>query len=269
MKKINYYLGVIYLMLYMSSCQKVNLMTYDQPANIYFDLTSAQRDSVVYTFAYDMTKAVDTVFIPVRLMGHRTAASRHFRAVVEQDSSTAQAGTHYKALESQYPLAAATGRQALPLIVYNSSDLESNSVTMIVKLQPSDDFGIENKKLIRAYVVLSARLEKPIWWDMWMSAYSRTKHQLFLIVTAQRDLSMDGLDAPKNLYFANLLTQMLNDPFRWVTTHPEKGYVLTKSSENEDYDFYHKDNPGRVIKLKLNTGSGKYYFMDEQGKEVR
>lgn len=269
MKKINYYLGFIYLMLYMSSCQKADLMTYDQPANIYFDLTSAQRDSVVYTFAYDMTKAVDTVFIPVRLMGHRTAASRHFRAMVEQDSSTAQAGTHYKALESQYPLAAATGRQALPLIVYNSSDLESNSVTMMVKLQPSDDFGIENKKLIRAYVVLSARLEKPIWWDMWMSAYSRTKHQLFLIVTEQRDLSMDGLDAPKNLYFANLLTQMLNDPFRWVTTHPEKGYVLTKSSENEDYDFYHKDNPGRVIKLKLNTGSGKYYFMDEQGKEVR
>lgn len=267
MKKIKYYLALVCFLGSVYSCQKATLTTYDHSANIYFDLNQSQRDSIVYTFAYDMTKAVDTIFIPVRLMGHRIPSTRHYQAFVEADSSTAELGTHYKAIESQYPLLGSTGRDSLPLVVYNVPDLETRAVSMIVKLKQNDDFGIENHRLIRAYVVLSARLEQPQWWSMWLGAYSRVKHQLFLLVTDQRSLTMEGLDAPKNLYFANLLTQMLNDPFKWIADHPEKGYVLT--AEADGYSFYHKDNPGRAISLKLNSGSGKYFFIDESGKEVR
>src|SRR5690606_9561378 len=107
------------------------------------------------------------------------------------------------------------------------------------------------------------------WWSMWLGAYSRVKHQLFLIVTEQRSLTMDGLDAPKNLYFANLLTLMLNDPFQWVADHPEKGYVLSETGNGDTYAFYHEENPNRIIVLKRNAGSGRYFFIDEEGKEVR
>ena len=258
------------------SCDKAELATYDHPANLYFDLSDNgnpevdRRDSIVYTFAYDMTKARDTVFIPVRLSGIRESRNRQYQVAVEQDSSTALAGIHYEALQPSYPLAADSGMAFLPLVIYNTADLEENAVTLILKLQPSADFGIENPSLIRAKVVVSARLEQPQWWSMWLGAYSRTKHQLFLLVTGQTELSMDGLDAPKNLYFAQMLTMMLNNPFGWVQDNPEKGYVLApvETGSTDRYHFYHELNPGRTILLRRNAG-GMYYFIDENGEEVR
>ncbi|MNV59318.1 hypothetical protein D3C71_1517330 [compost metagenome] len=153
--------------------------------------------------------------------------------------------------------------------MHNISALESQSVSLLVKLKASDDFGVENPTLIRARIIISAQLEQPAWWTMWLDNYSRVKHQLFLIVTEQRSLSTVGLDAPKNLYFANLLLMMLNDPFKWVKDHPEKNYVLSSNDNGQTYQFYHVDNPNRSILLRKNSASGKYYFIDESGKEVR
>jgi len=251
------------------SCKKESLMRYERQANIYFDLTAADRDSIVYTFAYDMTKAVDTVFLPVKLMGYRDEKSRSFQAYIEKDSSTAQAEIHYDKLKPDYPLMEGAGQTFLPIIIHNVKDLETRAVSLIIKLQESPDFGIENKDLIRARIILSAQLEQPQWWSMWLDNYSRVKHQLFLLVTEQRTLSMQGLDAPKNLYFANLLLMMLNDPFKWIKDHPEKDYKLESIDGGQTYLFYHVDNPNRTILLRKNTGSGKYFFIDETGKEVR
>ncbi|WP_437920312.1 DUF4843 domain-containing protein [Sphingobacterium sp. LRF_L2] len=270
MKKIIIYLYIAcFCALSFCGCEKASLVTYDQDANIYFDLSQSNRDSIVYTFAYDMTKALDTLLIPVRIMGNRVAKMRDFEAYVERDSSTAVADLHYKTLSSAYSLEASQGRGSLPLIIYNVPDLEEKSVSLILKLKESVDFGIDNPRLIRARIVLSARLEKPNWWDMWLTNYSRVKHQLFMIVTEQTSLSMIGLEAPKNLYFANLLTMMLNDPFKWVANNPQKGYVLTTDDNGATYAFYHKENPARTMVLKKNEGAGRYYFIDELGKEVR
>lgn len=255
----------------LSSCEKAGLTMYDHPANIYFDLDNDDlRDSIVYTFAYDLTKAQDTVFIPVRLSGIREGRDRQYEAYVEQDSSSAVAGTHYEPLKPAYTLPADSGLTYLPLVVYNTADLESTAVSLIIKLRASDHFGIENPRIIRAKVVISARLEQPAWWSMWLGSYSRTKHQLFLLVTEQTELTMDGLDAPKNLYFASMLTMMLNNPFGWVQNHPEKGYVLEPAAAGSTalYHFYHQDNPGRIIPLRR-SASGLYYFIDENGEEVR
>ncbi|UQA73923.1 DUF4843 domain-containing protein [Sphingobacterium siyangense] len=256
-------------LLMLCSCKKAVLATYDRSANVYFDLSDADRDSIVYTFAYDMTKAQDTIFVPVKIMGYRDQHTRHFETFVEKDSSTARADLHYDPLKSEYPLESNAGRAFMPIVVHNISALESQSVSLLVKLKASDDFGVENPTLIRARIIISAQLEQPAWWTMWLDNYSRVKHQLFLIVTEQRSLSTVGLDAPKNLYFANLLLMMLNDPFKWVKDHPEKNYVLSSNDNGQTYQFYHVDNPNRSILLKKNSASGKYYFIDESGKEVR
>jgi len=264
------------LCILLGSCEQTDLFTYDHPANIYFDLDTdadsdaSRRDSLVYTFAYDMTKARDTVFLPVRISGIRESRDRQYQVAVEQDSSSAVPGTHYEALQSTYTLSADSGTASLPVVIYNTADLEERAVSLILKLQPSADFGIENPDLVRAKVVISARLEQPAWWSMWLGAYSRTKHQLFLLVTEQIELSMDGLDAPKNLYFAQMLTMMLNNPFGWVQDHPEKGYVLepVDPESTDRYHFYHENNPARTIVLRQNA-SGMYYFIDENDEEVR
>jgi hypothetical protein len=248
------------------------LLTYDHPANIYFDLTNEQRDSIVYTFAYDLTKAQDTVYLPVRIMGYRADSERNYQAYIEQDSSTANPDVHYKVLEKQYPIEGKTGGALLPLIIYNVPDIAERAVSIIVKLRGNEDFGLESPNIARAKVILSAQLEKPNWWDIWpLQPYSRTKHQLFFIVTEQRSLttpSTDPFGSPKNLYFTGLLSAMLNDPFKWVSEHPEKGYVLTSKDNGATYSFYNLNNPSINIVLKRNDASGRYFFIDEEGKEI-
>ena len=253
----------------LSSCQKTTLETYNHRANIYFSLDSVLRDSIIFTFAYDMSKTEDTVYLPTRIIGHRATSERYYSAYVEQDSSTAVPAIHYEPLASSYPLLANTGQDSLPLIVYNTPDLAEKSVSLILKLQSTEDLGIENTQRIRAKVILSAQLEQPAWWSMWLGSYSRTKHELFYLVTEQRDLTMEGIDAPRNLYFRDMLTMMLNDPFTWVDDHPEKGYLLTSTDNGATYHFYHQDNPMRIILLRRNSGTGQYTFIDENGMEVR
>lgn len=269
MKKLKYFVLASIGFLSLLSCKEAELKLYEEDANIYFNLSQRDRDSIVYTFAYDMTKAVDTVYIPVSLTGYRLQEVRNYNVYVEQDSSTAVQDIHYKSLENNYSIAANSGGAWFPLIVYNVSDLEEKSVSVLLKLQATDDFGIDNPNIIRARVVLSARLEKPIWWDDWLDNYSRVKHQLFILVTEQRTLTREGLDAPKNTYFRDMLAMMLNDPFRWVNNNPEKGYVLTSTDDGASYSFYHKDNSDRAMLLRYNSGSGKYFFIDENGREVR
>ena len=260
------------LILAASSCKEADLISYEHSANVYFDLNEEQRDSIVYTFAYDMSKSSDTIAIPVRLMGIREDRDRSYLAYVEKDSSTAKEDLHYEPLKAEYALGAGIGQTYLPVIINNVPELEERSVSLIVKLQESSDLGIENPAIIRAKLVFSARLEKPNWWDSWpLGEYSRIRHQLFFLVTEQTELTTvatDPFGVPKNLYFANLLTIMLNDPFRWVAEHPEKGYVL-EEQEGGSYHFYHPDNPAKIIELRYNAAAGRYYFIDEEGKEIR
>lgn len=267
--KFNYILFIFLGFSLLFSCKKASLITYDQPANIYFDLNDDDRDSIIYTFAYDLEKSADTIYLPVKVMGYRDAAARNYDAYVVIDSSTAKAGIHYDKLQTTYTLKAEEGRAYLPVIVHNVKDLEDRAVSLIIKLKENSDFGIRNPNLIRAKLIISAKLERPNWWDNWLNNYSQVKHQLFYIVTEQKSLTTIGLDAPKNLYFANLLLAMLNDPFKWVKDHPEKGYALTTKDNGETYDFYPNSNPDRKILLKRNNATGKYFFIDENGKEVR
>ncbi|WP_343671088.1 DUF4843 domain-containing protein [Chitinophaga sp.] len=264
---------IILLMALLPACKKAAELHFDHAANIHFDLSGGDKDSIVYTFAYTPTLSQDTIWLPVQLAGIQENQDRTYSAYVETDSSTAQAGVHYEPLKPGYTLRADTGRASIPVIIYNVADLENESVSLMIKLKATSDLGIgiptadDGSNLLKAKIVFSAMLEKPNWWNMWLgSYYSRTKHQLFLIVTGVTTLTTAGLDAPRNLYLVNLLTTMLNDPFKWVANNPKKGYVLEASGN--DYYFYNTENPARKILLRKNAAAGKYYFIDENGEEV-
>lgn len=266
------YIIVLFAILSLSSCKKANEMLYDHAANVYFDIHNGDKDSILRTFAYTPTLAQDTVWLPVRLSGIRTEEARTFTARVEADSSSAVPELHYEALKPSYTISANKGLGYIPLVIYNKDkELENRSVSVMIKLTGTSDLGIENPYLIRAKVVFSAKLEKPDWWDTWpLPPYSRTKHELFFLVTGQKDMTKEGLDAPKNLYYVALLNTMLSNPFNWVTKNPLKKYVIEAVTEGntDQYYFYNTGNPAKKTLLKKNTQNGKYYFIDENGNEV-
>ena len=269
---MKHYIIILCAVLYISSCKKAEEKLFDHAANVYFDIHGGAKDSIVETFAYTPTLAQDTVWLPVRLSGIRTDATRTFTARVEADSSTAVPEIHYEPLKSSYTIAANRGIGYIPLVIYNKDkELESRSVSVIIKLTGTPELGIENPFLIRAKVVFSAKLEKPDWWDTWpLSPYSRTKHELFFLTTGQTSMTKDGLDAPKNLYYVSLLNTMLNDPFNWVAKNPLKKYKIEAVTEGntDQYYFFNTDNPAKKTLLKKNQQNGKYYFIDENGNEV-
>jgi hypothetical protein len=272
--------AALYTLLLMSvllSCKKAVELHYDHPASVHFNQPVENIDSVVYTFAYKPSLAQDTIWLPIQISGFREGRDRTYSAYVEQDSSTARSGENFEPLKESYILPSDSGTTKLPIIIYNTSALENGAVSLIVKLKATNELGIEipngddGTRLLRSKIVFSATLAKPNWWNMWLGGYySQTKHQLFIIVTGITTLTTEGLDAPRNLYIANLLTTMLNDPFKWVAEHPEKGYILEPVNAGSDatYYFYSKDNPGKKLLLRKNVSIGKYSFIDENEEEV-
>lgn len=259
--------GVAALLL-AASCKKADQLAYGSHDNVYFDLATEDRDSIVYTFAYHPGISKDTIFLPVRISGIRIAEGRTFGIQVIDTSTTAQANTHYEPFKSSYTMPADSGVLRLPVIIYNKDEsLVTRTVSLAVQLTGGDAFGVDLPALIKARIVLSNKLEKPKWWDMWLGSYSQVKHQLFRLSATTDDLTTQGIDAPKNLYYVGKLTAFLADPFTWVTNNGGKGYVLTQRSDG-NYDFYHTGAPDNKILLKKNTATGKYYFIDENGKEV-
>lgn len=250
------------------ACKKTPDFIFHAPLqNVYFDIDP--EDSVVYTFAYRPELGSDTVFLPVKLAGMRADSVRQFGVIVVDSNTTAQEGIHYEAFKANYSLPADSGVYRLPVILYNTDpSLQTQSVKLTLKLKPGAGLDTSINKLIKARVILSSKLEQPGWWNTWpLGAYSRIKHELFMIATGVTSMTEDGLDAPRNLFLVGRLNAMVADPFAWVNNNPDKGYVLTERNDG-NYDFYASTNPAKLILVRKDASSGRFYFVDENGLDI-
>ncbi|MDF2188890.1 DUF4843 domain-containing protein [Paraflavitalea sp. CAU 1676] len=250
------------------ACKKTPDILYRAPLqNVYFDIDP--QDSTVYTFAYHPELAKDTVYLRVRLAGLRADSLRQYGVMVVDSNTTAKAGLHYEPFKAWYTLKEDAGVALLPVILLNTDVLlQTKSVMLTLKLKPGAGLDTSVNKLIKTKVVFSAKLEQPKWWTKWpLGAYSRNKHQLFMIATGVTSMTEEGLDAPRNLYLVGRLNVMLADPFAWVNNNPEKGYVITQRADG-NYDFYATSNPANKILVRKDTATGRFYFVDENGLDI-
>jgi hypothetical protein len=254
-----------------TACKKQQIDSFHGAENLYFDIgLYGYTDSVLYTFAKFPGKSKDTIFIPVRVAGSRTAdKERTYSVKIIDTASTALPNIHFQPLKDNYVFAAGYGIQLLPVVVYNTdTNLVKRAVSLKLEIVPGGDFNADLSKLITTRVVFSAKLEKPKWWDMWLgSYYSIVKHQLFRLSATTDDLTTAGIDAPKNLFYVDKLKALLTSPATWVFNNPDKGYVFAVRPDG-DYDFYDASAPDKKFLYKKDVASGKFYFMDENGIKV-
>jgi hypothetical protein len=256
----------------LNACTKTDNFLYraaEDSVYFNFDPETTDRDSIIYTFAYFPNVLKDTVFLPVSISGTRMAKERKFGVIVVQNGTTATVNTHYEAFKDSYAIPADSGKFLLPVILYNTDpSMADKSIVLNLKLKPSDELDTANNKLIKARIVFSNKLEQPVWWSMWLgNYYSQVKHRLFIVAGGVTELTMDNLDAPRNLYYVDKLKNLMNDPATWVTSNPDKGYELKKRADG-NFDFYSKENPSKTILYRKNESAGKFYFIDESGKEI-
>jgi len=258
----------IIIVLAAAACKKTPDFLFKAPLqNVYFDISP--EDSTVYTFAYKPDLGRDTVYLPVKLAGLRADSIRKFGVIVVDTATTARPGVHYEVFKEWYNLPADSGVFRLPVILFNTDPLlQTQSVKLTLMLKPGAGLDTNVNKLIRTKVILSAKLEQPDWWNTWpLGAYSRTKHELFMIATGVTSMTKEGLDAPRNLFLTGRLNVMIADPFAWVANNPDKGYVLTQRPDGE-YDFYATSNPAKKILVRKFSSSGRFYFVDENDLDI-
>ncbi|HEY6899425.1 MAG TPA: DUF4843 domain-containing protein [Puia sp.] len=255
-----------------AACKKTQYLTYNTSDNVFFNFpdSTQDRDSVIYTFAFSPGKLSDTLRLPVSISGRRVDRDRKYKVVVS-GGTTAVDGTHFAALKDFYTIPADSGRVFLPLILFNKDTLLSKrAVGLNLKMVATDDLGVDLSGLISARIIISNKLEKPVWWDRWMSRYSAVKFKLFIIASGVTELAHGtdyGMYAPQSLYYIGLMNDLINDPFGWVSRNPGKGYVLTKRADG-NYDFYSNSNPNDKVLLQYDAGTNGYHFIDENGNFV-
>lgn len=256
------------------SCKKEDKFLYNAEIdNVYLDYENDEQ--LTYSFAYTPGLARDTIWVPVKISGTRSNRERQFKLAVVDSASTAKPDVHFEALKSFYVIPADSGVVKVPVVLLNARGLEVQTVRLTFEVSGGTDFDTKLPGKIRTKsLIFSNRLEMPSWWMFWMGelgAYSRVKHQLFLISSGTRDLSppSEFMEIPRSLFYISNTRSMLKFPFNWVDTHPELGYVLTKRTDGSgDYDLYQKDAPATKFHLKYFSAADAYVFLDEDGKQI-
>jgi hypothetical protein len=273
--------NLFFILLFCSAifgCKKDKALLYNSQDNVYLDYTV--KDTLSYSFALHVTQTQDTIWVPVIISGNRVNRDRHFQMSVVPDSTTAIATLDYEPLKSSYTMPADSGVVHIPVIIKGTDTaLVNKSVVLTVRVSGGADFaGLLDESIRTKKILFSNRLEEPAWWPDWESslgAYTRTKHQLFLISSGTIDLGMTtGNPTPYNvvpagLYFISNFELFLADPFTWVSQNTAKGYVLTPRNDGTgDYDFYSTADPSKKFHLQYFPAVDKYLFIDENGGQV-
>lgn len=273
MKKITTILGVLFLITVLVSCHKEGLPLYQQTQdNVYFNFING-NDSVTYTFAYTPGLLIDTIYLPVRISGNRSPKGLSYKVAVTDSGTTAVAGLDYVALQTSYAIPPDSGTAWLPIVVLNNDTLlTQHSVALNLHLVATSDLGVQMPDIITAKVIISNKLEKPGWWDLWMTNYSDEKFELFIIATngvtaLASDPATYGLFAPQSLYYIGLMNNLINNPVGWIAQNPDRGYVLQPQSDGTYY-FYNSATPSNRIQVIFDPSANRYYFVQKIGGYV-
>ena len=266
MKKIK--IIIMAAVVLIAACQKKDVASFHGDASIYFNINS--WDSILYTFALHPERAKDTVWVPVKILGIRANGSRMYSVKVLDSGTTAVVNKHYEPLKEQYEMPADTGRQYMPVILYNTDTmLFKRSFTLVLQMVPTGDFNTSVNEFSTTRVVFSNRLEKPSWWIKCPGgSYSIVKHQLFRLAATTEDVPVGIFSQPIWLYFTAKLQALLISPATWIANNPDKEYVLTDRPDGNK-DFYDAQSPDKKFLYKKDISSGNFYFIDENNQQVK
>ena len=175
------------LVLAFVACSPDEPTLFKEPDAVYF---STPSDSMAYTFAKYPTRTVDTLKIPVAVLGSPVASDREILVETLAGSDiNAKEGVHYKLLPP-YKMPANTVSTIIPIVIYRTGDLDSVSATMKFALKENVSFtlGITSKTSIK---IKTGFLQKPATWgefggSQWagygpnMGTWTKTKYKMIL-----------------------------------------------------------------------------------------
>ena len=187
MKKGTVYTILFACMLPFIGCKEDVPTLFAEPDGIYF---STSADSVSYTFAKYPNRTIDTLKLPVTVLGKAAGTDRTItiEKVTAPDVNAIE-GVHYKLLGA-YTMPANKVSATIPVVIFRTPDMDSLTMTFVLRLTASENFqsGISSKTSLKIKV---GYLQKPPTWGeytgtQWaghstnLGTWTRTKYKLIL-----------------------------------------------------------------------------------------
>jgi hypothetical protein len=230
MKKWTVFILYSAVLLAFTACKPDAPLKYNTTDGVYFN---AGSDSVLYSFAKYPNRLLDTIKIPVFVLGKPAPKDREVTVVsVPGGDANAVEGTHYRLVTPlKIPANSVTG--LLPVVVYRTGDLDSTIATLKLQLKENANFGlgIEAQTSIKVKV---GYLQKPATWGDFTGIYWAGKSTNFGTWTKTKyKLILDALYNP--VADASITEFPLTAPY--PTSYPQylqivKNYIRTQYPGN-------------------------------------
>lgn len=207
-KLIQYILAPVFL-LWLTSCSKSELTAYEQPGSIYIykQMYGTTNDSITSSFAIKSAGLqVDTVFVPVRIMGNAVHKDRVVKLEAWADSSTAVEGVDYVFLPYVVPADSFTAK--LPVVIKRTAEQKTKELRLMLRVVASADFlpgavgntsGSIPGATLKYLIKINDFLTKPSNWDSFLvyyfGTYSQVKYKLVIDATGRFEFLTSGDNA--------------------------------------------------------------------------
>lgn len=198
--------------LLLSACKKEDIPTYNSTASIYFTATApfnylGSSDSTGIGFGYSPPSVTDSIFkISISVLGLASPADRIYKVVVDP-ISTAKAGVHYD-LPANPAVHANQSVDYLAITLHRTPDLLTNPVTLILHLEPNENFNTDMKS--NALDVLTGKpmdfttykisvvdgLKKPAIWNLYaIYIFGRFSVKKMLLLNSVTGMPLNALNS--------------------------------------------------------------------------
>ncbi|POY38621.1 hypothetical protein C3K47_04295 [Solitalea longa] len=133
---------------------------YSESDGLYF----GSGDSIIYSFAKYPKKTYDTIQIPVKVLGLSSAQDRPITLeVVSPETNAALEGKEFKLpVDAMVKANSYTG--TVPVVVYRTPDLETNTLSFYVKIKPNAGFPGEAITASQKVKIKIAYMQEPANW---------------------------------------------------------------------------------------------------------
>lgn len=160
MKRIKQYLLSLFAILFFVGCAKDPAL-FTETDGLYFDTPDG---NIYYSFAKYPNKVVDTIQIPIIVFGNNAGTARPISIEdLTGADFTAVKGVHFKLVNN--PLMPANAyKTTLPVVVYRTPDLESNTVKFALKINQNSAFPGKGITAQQSVTINLAYIQQPASW---------------------------------------------------------------------------------------------------------
>lgn len=200
------------------ACEK-DYEVYDAELSAVRFMLKQKVDSTLYSFALMPGVEIDTLEIPVQILGFTSTRDREVSIVVEPEWTTATENTHFSLKPCRIAAGETTGIQKV--IIHKTAGLEQQAVQVALKICDSPDLlaGPVNERYYR--IILTDKLTRPSDWLRQFGEYSVVKHRFIIEVTG-KGTNYSEWRRMAVIYQLSLLNDAL---FKYNNAHP--GHPLT------------------------------------------